>query len=90
MTERMKQRLADLKESQERGEHTMCPRCGQDTMKPALHTNALSRHLEGVYICDSCGVAEAMLDYMQQSLPISLWAICRPLRTPSGFKSMSP
>ena len=32
--------LADLKARQEAGEQMPCPRCGKDTMKPALCTNA--------------------------------------------------
>ena len=54
MIERMKNRLAYLKAAQADGLHTICPRCGRNSMKPALHTNALSRHLENVYICDEC------------------------------------
>ena len=38
--------LLDLKARQQAGEHMPCPRCGMDTMKPALHTNALSRHAD--------------------------------------------
>ena len=38
----LKAKLLDLKARQEAGEHMMCPRCGKDTMKPELHTNAMS------------------------------------------------
>lgn len=47
--------LADLKARQlGRGAHEV-PRCGLSTMKPALHTNALSRHAD-IYVCDGCGM----------------------------------
>lgn len=46
MTEKMIARLDDLRARQQAGEHMRCPRCGQDTMKPDLKTNALSRHVE--------------------------------------------
>ena len=89
MTEKMIARLDDLRARQQAGEHMRCPRCGQDTMKPDLKTNALSRHVENVYICDSCGTAEAMLDFMKQELPLTMWAICKPLRPASGFGGMT-
>ncbi len=53
MTEDMKQALLDLRARQESGEHMPCPRCGLDTMKPKLHTNALSRYAD-IMICDEC------------------------------------
>lgn len=53
MTERMEKALLDLKEKQEKGLYTLCPRCGRDTMKPDLYTNALSRQAD--LMCrDSC------------------------------------
>ena len=70
------QLLLDLKARQQTGEHMPCPRCGMDTMKPALHTNALSRHAD-LYICDKCGTAEALLDFMNNPLPLSCWAAMR-------------
>lgn len=42
-------------------------------MKDAIHTNALSRHAD-IYICDQCGMDEAMLDFMRNPLPIEDWA----------------
>ena len=89
MTEKMKTRLADLRARQQAGEHLLCPRCGQDNMKASLYTNALSRHIEDIYICPSCGTAEAMLDFMKQELPLIQWAVFRPLRPASGFQSMT-
>ena len=52
MTDRIENALADLRARQQAGEKMSCPRCGRATMKPALHTNALSRHADGIYICD--------------------------------------
>ena len=80
--------LLDLKARQQAGEHMPCPRCGKDTMKPELHTNALSRHAD-LFICDQCGTAEAMLDFMNNPLPLTMWAICKPLRPASGFGGMT-
>ena len=75
MTERIERALADLRARQEAGEWMLCPRCGRDTMKPNLHTNALSRHARGIYVCDECGTAEAMLDFMRNPLPVESWAL---------------
>lgn len=73
MNERIQNRLADLKARQLAGEHLPCPRCGMDTMKDKLHTNALSRHAD-IYICDLCGTNEAMLDFMRNPLPVEDWS----------------
>ena len=73
MNERIQNRLADLKARQLAGEHMPCPRCGKDAMKDVPHTNAKSRHAD-VYICDQCGTDEAMLDFMQNPLPIEDWS----------------
>lgn len=80
-------KLLDLKARQESGEHMRCPRCGNDTMKMRLHTNALSRHAD-VYICDSCGTNEAMLDFMNNPLPLSEWACFKVKRPPSDLEAL--
>jgi predicted RNA-binding Zn-ribbon protein involved in translation (DUF1610 family) len=54
MSKDIQEALLDLRARQETGEHMPCPRCGRDTMKPTLATNALSRHADGVYVCDDC------------------------------------
>ena len=41
----LRKALADLRARQEAGEHMPCPRCGKDTMKPALCTNALQAEM---------------------------------------------
>jgi hypothetical protein len=58
-------------------------------MKPELHTNALSRHADGIYICDECGTTEAMLDFMGSPLPLPLWALFR-VSKPEGDLKVSP
>jgi predicted RNA-binding Zn-ribbon protein involved in translation (DUF1610 family) len=83
MNERIQNRLADLKARQLAGEHLPCPRCGMDTMKDALHTNALSRHAD-IYICDLCGNNEAMLDFMRNPLPVEDWSCM--LKHNDGFQ----
>ena len=79
--------LAELKARQKAGEHMPCPRCGRDTMKSALHTNALSRHAD-LYICDECGTSEALLDFMSNPLPLSCWAAMRIPKPKSDFKTL--
>ena len=88
MNERIMKALADLKDRQSAGEWMPCPRCGRDTMKPNLHTNALSRHAQGIYICDECGTAEAMLDFMNNPLPTEMWAMFRVPRPESDLKAL--
>ena len=73
MNERTLNRLVDLRARQLAGEHLPCPRCGRETMKEAVCTNALSRHAD-IFICDQCGTDEAMLDFMRNPLPIEDWA----------------
>ena len=80
--------LLDLKARQEAGEKMPCPRCGRDTMKPDLHTNALSRHADGIYVCDDCGTAEAMLDFMRNPLPLECWAQFREGEATADFKAV--
>lgn len=74
-------KLEDLKTRQLAGEHMHCPRCGRGTMdEPILH-NALSRHAD-VYICSTCGMAEALLDAKQTAMPIDKWACITRSRIP--------
>ncbi len=53
-----------------------CPRCGKLSVKEQLYTNALSRHAE-VYICDACGMDEAIRDWIRTPLSLKDWAIAR-------------
>ena len=81
MTEKMIRKLGDLKARQDAGEHMHCPRCGADTMKDPVHTNALSR-VADIYICDACGSAGAMLAFMKQQYPLTSWSAFQPERPP--------
>ena len=88
MSKNIQEALLDLKARQEAGEQIPCPRCGRDTMKPVLVTNALSRHADGVFICDDCGSAEAMLDFMRNPLPLECWALFREGEGTTDFKAV--
>ena len=88
MSKNIQEALLDLKARQEAGEQMPCPRCGRDTMKPVLVTNALSRHADGVFICDDCGSAEAMLDFMRNPLPLECWALFRDGEGTADFKAV--
>lgn len=88
MTERRKAMLLDLKARQDKGEHMPCPRCGRDTMKPEIHTNALSRYA-GIYVCDACGTEEAILKFMNNPLPIKGWTCFAPVQAPSDLKTLT-
>lgn len=84
MADRIRKTLGDLKARQDGGEHMLCLRCGRDTMKKNIHTNALSRHAD-IYICDACGTEEALLKFMHNPLPKHEWACFRPASLPSDF-----
>ena len=87
MTDRIRKALGDLKARQDGGEHMPCPRCGRDTMKENVYSNAFSRHAD-IYICDTCGAEEAMLKFMHNPLPLREWACFRPTQLPSDFKTL--
>ena len=88
MSSNLKSRLLDLKARQDTGVHMLCPRCGKDSMKEELHTNALSRHAN-VFICDACGINEAMLDYMNAPMSLGRWACFEPKRPVSDLEGLS-
>lgn len=84
----IEKRLADLKEAQKKGKYTLCPRCGQNTMKPDLYSNALSR-LADIQICDGCGVDEAKLAMMRNLGTLYSWAGLQPQKPLSDFKALT-
>ena len=88
MTEAVLKALADLKARQEAGEQMFCPRCGRDTMKPNLYTNALSREADGVMVCDDCGTQEALLAFMQNPMPVEDWAFLTGSVPEGDFKDL--
>ncbi len=53
-----------------------CPRCGRMSVKDRLYINALSRHAS-VYICDDCGMDEAIRDWRGEPLPLKEWVIAQ-------------
>ena len=87
MTDRIRKALGDLKARQDAGEHMPCPRCGRDTMKEHVHTNALSRY-EDIYICDACGTEEDLLKFMSNPLPLREWTCFRPTQQSPDFKTL--
>lgn len=88
MTDEIMKALADLKARQEAGQHMACPRCGRDTMKPALFTNALSREADGIMVCDECGTQEALLAFMQNPMPVEDWAFLQNDLPDVDFKAL--
>lgn len=86
MTEKIQKRLLDLKAAQAADTPMRCPRCGADTMKHPMHTNALSRHAD-LYVCDSCATAEALLDFMGQIYPLYQWNAFEPQKPTADFKA---
>ena len=87
MTERMERRRLDLIARQRAEEETACPRCGRGRMKHPIHTNAMSRADSELYVCDACGMNEAVLAYMKQDIPLSQWACFQPQRPEGDFKA---
>lgn len=66
--------VAEFSKKQQGG-HFACPRCGKMTMDAESVTrNALSRRAT-VYICDACGMQEALEDMMDSITPLTAWAI---------------
>lgn len=60
---------------QQKGEKFPCPRCGHDRMhSDSVVLNALSRYAT-VYICEECGMDEAMRDMFGDPLPLEEWAM---------------
>ena len=82
------ERLLDFKAQQQAGKNLPCPRCGQETMKPRLPTNALSR-LADLYVCDACGLDEAMLDFMNNPGTLYAWHAFQPKQTLGDFKEVT-
>lgn len=84
----LNQRLLHLRARQDAGEKMSCPRCGRNTIKAPLAHNALSRHAD-LYVCDECGMTEAMLDMMHNPLPLEQWAVFTDAGPQLDFKALS-
>lgn len=52
--------------------HMLCPRCGEDKMRTPVHYNCLSRQTD-IYVCEECGVEEAIYAMKGVELPIEYW-----------------
>ena len=69
--------LTPLQENTEEGAgaHIFpCPRCGYNRMEEKAVRNAFSRHAD-VYICNVCGIDEAVRDMAGQPLPLNQWSM---------------
>ena len=66
-------KIEKVAKMQAEGKYSLCPRCGQATMKPKLFTNALSRQAD-IYVCDACGTREALEAWAGCLTPVSEWA----------------
>ena len=78
---RAKEFIESLKPLQvELGEKSLydqiCPRCGEKNMDKNPMRNALSRYAD-VYICDACGVEEAIRDMHGNAIPLTQWAVIK-------------
>jgi ribosomal protein L37AE/L43A len=70
-----KEQVEKLLKEQKDGE-TVCPRCGLPLMSERLHTNALSRQAD-VYVCNMCGMDEALRAMTKNILPFEEWDIMK-------------
>lgn len=53
----------------------ICPRCGRWTMVQPITHNAMSRVAENVYVCNDCGMDEALRDFGRIPLPVNEWTL---------------
>lgn len=75
MNENEAKTLIERFAEKQQGGHFACPRCGKMAMDAESVTrNALSRRAT-VYICDACGMKEALEDMMDSRTPLTAWAI---------------
>lgn len=86
MTEKFQKCLLYLRAQQIADTPMRCPRCGADSMKHPIHTNALSRHAD-LCVGDNCGIAEALLDFLGQNSPLHQWSAFEHQRSPADFKA---
>lgn len=75
--EQMNKVLLDLKTRQLANERMPCPRCGCDAMNEQPIRNALSCQAD-IFVCDSCGVDEALRAMLQKPKPLCEWACFVP------------
>lgn len=77
LTEEAAKLLIERFAGKQRYWHFACPRCGKMTMDAeSITRNALSRRVD-VYVCDICGLQEALEDMMDSRSPLTSWAIAQ-------------
>lgn len=54
----------------------ICPRCGENSMNKKPARNAISRYAD-VYICDACGIEEAIMAMKGNEMPLTEWAVVK-------------
>ena len=74
MVDSQAKRLIEEFAEKQQGGHFACPRCGRTMGSENVTHNALSRRID-VYICDTCGMQEALEDLVDRITPLSAWAI---------------
>ena len=68
-----KVRVKEFAARQKTGSFTACPRCG-GWMRRELYMNCLSRRAD-IYVCEKCGMEEALADHAQKDDPVTDWYI---------------
>lgn len=64
--------VAVQRKKQQRGSFNICPRCGKSSMRDKLTHNALSRRAD-IYVCENCGMVEALRDAAHKTDDITEW-----------------
>lgn len=57
-------------------------------MPDKLTHGALSHHAKGVYICEACGMDEALRDWAGNTRPLSEWVLVKSICEIYGEKAM--
>lgn len=74
-TEIRAKELIERFSKKQQGGHFACPRCGRMAMNAeSITRNALSRRAD-VYVCDDCGMQEAIEDMTDSRTPLAEWDI---------------
>jgi len=68
--------IKKIAEEQKDGNFEICPRCGKKTMREKLHYNCMSRRAD-VYVCEPCGMEEALLDFKGYDDLVTDWCLIR-------------
>lgn len=68
--------IQDLASKQKTQFSQICPRCGKKSMRENLHHNSFSRRAD-IYICEACGMEEALNDYAGNDDTTAEWHAVR-------------